>query len=305
MNAVVALDTVSKNYGPVAALDSVSLDLVAGETVALAGHNGAGKTTLMKLALGLARPSSGTIRVFGQDPAGRHGARARRRVGFLPESAAFHGAMTGLELLAFYARLKRARVEPLEELLERVGLDHAANRRVGTYSKGMRQRLALAQALIGEPGLLLLDEPTSGLDPDSRMQVYETIDRLRAEGSTILISTHALAEIESHADRVALLHRGKLLAAGELQALRRKAALPSRITLVVRPCHTERVLSALTVRAEVRARSEERLVLAVPHADKIAALRDIAGLGETVTDIEITEPGLEALYHSLTREDGR
>lgn len=305
MNAVVTLDAVSKTYGAVAALDKVSLDLVAGETVALAGHNGAGKTTLMKLALGLARPSSGAIRVFGEYPAGRHGARARRRVGFLPESAAFHGAMTGMELLTFYARLKRARCETLKSVLERVGLDHAAHRRVGTYSKGMRQRLALAQALIGEPGLLLLDEPTSGLDPDSRTQVYDTIDRLRADGATILISTHALAEIESHADRVALLHRGRLIAAGELQALRRRSALPCRIALTVRPCHTGQVLSALTVRAEVRARSQERLVLAVSHEDKIAALREIAALGATVTDIEITEPGLEALYHSLTREQGQ
>lgn len=303
MNAVVSLDAVSKNYGPVAALDGVSLDLVAGETVALAGHNGAGKTTLMKLVLGLARPSSGAIRVLGEDPSGRQGARTRRRVGFLPESAAFHSAMSGLELLRFYARLKRHGSAPVGTLLESVGLGHAADRRVGTYSKGMRQRLALAQALIGEPGLLLLDEPTSGLDPDSRTQVYETIDRLRGEGATILISTHALAEIESHADRVALLHRGRLIAAGELQTLRRRAALPCLVTLQVQPCQTGRVLASLPAPTEVMERSTERLVLAVPHEDKLALLGDLANLPGIITDVVIAEPGLEALYRHLTREE--
>lgn len=305
MNAVVSLDAVSKTYGQVAALDGVSLELVAGETVALAGHNGAGKTTLMKLVLGLARPSAGTVRVLGEDPAGRHGSRARRRLGFLPESAAFHAAMTGLELLRFYARLKRAEDELLEALLGRVGLGHAARRRVGTYSKGMRQRLALAQALIGRPGLLLLDEPTSGLDPESRAQVYDTIDRLRADGATILISTHALAEIESHADRVALLHSGRLIAAGALSDLRRDADLPCRIGLSVLPCRTEEVLSALSVPAEVLERREDRLVLAVPHQHKLDVMRDIAGLEATVTDVDIGDAGLETLYRRLSQGESR
>ncbi|MEX0758853.1 MAG: ABC transporter ATP-binding protein, partial [Tistlia sp.] len=258
MNAIVTLERVTKRYGRLTALEDASLALEAGEVVALVGHNGAGKTTLMKLILGVIRPSAGRLRIFGEDPAGRHGARVRRRLGFLPESVAFNGAMTGAELLDFYARLKRAPLDANPELLRRVGIAEAAHRRVGTYSKGMRQRLALAQALIGSPGLLLLDEPTSGLDPDSRREVFETIDRLRGQGVTILISTHALTEVEPHADRIALVDRGRLLAVGDMASLRRKVPLPLTVRLRVRSCTTGQVMTKLSAYAEVLARTEER-----------------------------------------------
>jgi ABC-type multidrug transport system ATPase subunit len=193
-----------------------------GEATALVGHNGAGKTTLIKLLLGLIRPSAGSVRVLDVDPAGRQGAEARRALGFLPENVAFHGAMSGTELMKFYARLKGQPVSRNRDLLARVGLAEAADRRVSTYSKGMRQRLGLAQTLIGDPRLLLLDEPTSGLDPASRAEVFDMIDKLRADGATVLVSTHALAEVGERVDRVAVLHQGGLLRAGSLAELRRE-----------------------------------------------------------------------------------
>lgn len=300
MTEIVTLDDVTKRYGSLVALRDTSLTLAAGEAVALAGHNGAGKTTLMKLVLGLIRPSAGSVRVLGEDPAGRKGAQLRHHLGFVPESAAFHAAMTGAELLAFYARLKRAPVAANRSLLEQVGIADAAHRRVGTYSKGMRQRLALAQALIGEPQLLLLDEPTSGLDPESRAQVYDTIDRLRRAGATVLVSTHALAEIERHVDRVALLDHGGLVAVGDLPTLRRQAALATQVRLQVRPCSTERVLSSLPRAATVLARGEERLDLAVPQGAKLDLLGEIAAIRAMVVDVEMEEPGLEAIYRQLT-----
>ncbi|MEZ5604708.1 MAG: ABC transporter ATP-binding protein [Burkholderiaceae bacterium] len=155
------------------------------------GHNGAGKTTPIKLLLGLIRPTEGSVRT-GIDPAGNRGAEARRAIGFLPESVAFHGAMTGSELMAFHARLKGESCRGNAALLEVVGIAHAANRRVATYSKGMRQRLGIAQALIGALRLLLFDEPTSGLDPASRSDVYRMIDALRIGGATVL-RLHACA----------------------------------------------------------------------------------------------------------------
>ena len=305
MNPVVALDGVTKCYGAVVALREASLSLGTGEAVALVGHNGAGKTTLMKLALGLIRPEVGTVRVMGQDPFDRRGATVRRHLGFLPESVAFHAAMTGAELLAFYARLKQAPRSENQALLQQVGLTEAAHRRVGTYSKGMRQRLALAQALIGDPALVLLDEPTSGLDPDSRAQVYATVDRLRDAGATILLSSHALSEIERHVDRAVLLHRGRIIAAGDLANLRRLAALPTRVRVRVHPCTTECVLSSLTPAPSVLSRTPDQLELAVPHGAKLELLHDLSAVREYIVDIEVEEPGLEALYRALASEQDR
>lgn len=299
MTEIVTLDRVAKRYRDVAALSAVTLRLSRGESLALIGHNGAGKTTLMKLVLGLLRPSDGTVSVLGRDPAGRSGADIRRRIGFLPESVNFPAAMTGSELLDFYARLKGEPRRANAALLDQVGLSEVARRRVGTYSKGMRQRLALAQALIGEPSLLLLDEPTSGLDPESRAMVYDTIDRLRGRGATVLISTHALAEVEHHVDRMAMLHRGVVLADGSLAALRAETNLPLTVCLSVRTCTTRDVYACLGAYASILERDTNHLVLAVDPADKLTLIHDLARIRPWLLDLEIQSPGLDGLYRHL------
>ena len=166
---LVTLAGVSKHYGAQRAIDGLDLQLRQGECVALAGHNGAGKSTLIKLVLGLIRPTHGRVTLFGEDAHSRAAARLRDRIGYLPETVALHPSLTGVETLAFYARLKRRPLSGNPALLEKVGIAGAAHRRVGGYSKGMRQRLALAQALLGQPRVLLFDEPTTGLDPASRL----------------------------------------------------------------------------------------------------------------------------------------
>src|SRR5690606_24235616 len=218
-------------YSKVEAVKEVAFSLNAGETVALVGHNGAGKTTLIKLMLGLIRPTSGGIRVLGEDPA-RGDFAVRQRLGYLPESVSFHMALTGRETLAFYARLKRVALKSDNSLFERVGLaQEAADRPVRTYSKGMRQRLGLAQALLGEPRILLLDEPTSGLDPALGRGFYDLVSDLRARGATVMLSSHALTELEGRANRVIIINRGVKIADGTLDDLRRIARLPTRITV--------------------------------------------------------------------------
>ncbi len=207
MTNTVELAGVTKRYGTIEAVRDVSFALPEGEAIALVGHNGAGKTTLLKLMLGLIRPTAGTIRVLGENPAAGEFA-ARRALGYLPESVSFNAALTGREILTFYARLKREPVAKSLVLLDDVGLGEAAARRVGTYSKGMRQRLGLAQALIGAPKILLLDEPTTGLDPALRMSFYQIVQKLRDEGTTVVLSSHALTEIEERADRVIIMNRG-------------------------------------------------------------------------------------------------
>ena len=299
MSSVAEWCAVTKRYRGVTAVENVSLGLEAGEATALVGHNGAGKTTLSKLLLGLIRPNDGSVRIAGSDPAGRRGAQARRTIGFLPESVAFHGAMTGHELMAFYAKLKGEPCQRNAELLARVGIADAAHRRVATYSKGMRQRLGIAQALIGDPRLLLFDEPTSGLDPASRRDVYDMIGTLRDSGATVLISTHALAEVENRVDRAAIMHGGRLLAAGTLAELRHGVDADVCIRLRVRHCSTGAVLARLPAGVRCGERSEAALTLYVAPAAKMQALRAIAQAGELVEDMELTAPGLQELYGQL------
>jgi Cu-processing system ATP-binding protein len=301
MNAIAQWSSVSKHYGKVAAVEDVSLALHPGEATALVGHNGAGKTTLIKLLLGLVRPSRGSVAVLGVDPAGRQGAQARRALGFLPENVAFHGAMTGTELMKFYARLKGQPVARNRDLLARVGLAEAANRRVSTYSKGMRQRLGLAQTLIGDPRLLLLDEPTSGLDPASRAEVFDMIDALRADGATILVSTHALAEVGERVDKVAVLHKGALLHAGSLADLRRETGAETRMRLRVQTCTTGTVLQNLPDGVRCASRDATHLELFVPDDRKMAVLRQLTDM-PNVEDVEMTTPGLEELYRRLVAD---
>lgn len=295
---------VTRRYGNIVAVRDVDLALPPGAATALVGHNGAGKTTLIKLLLGLIRPDEGEVRVAGADPAGGAGAHARRQLGFLPENVAFHGAMTGRELMAFYSGLKRQPTTRNAELLEQVGIAHAANRRISTYSKGMRQRLGIAQALIGEPRLLLFDEPTSGLDPASRADVFALIDRLRSSGATVLVSTHALAEIENHVDRIAIMHRGALVAAGTLDDLRRGAQAEVRLRLRVRPCHTGQVLERLADAARCVHRDDDSLELLAPASGKMDLLRTLVTMEDKVLDIQLSDVGLAQIYASLVDSIG-
>ena len=304
MTRIAEWSAATKQYGSITAVSDVSLALELGEVIALVGHNGAGKTTLIKLLLGLIQPTAGTVRLLGADPASRGGADARLRIGFLPESIAFHGSMTGLELMGFYARLKEQSPRANRDLLAKVGLTEAAKRRVGTYSKGMRQRLGIAQALIGDPKLLIFDEPTSGLDPASRSAVYAMIGELRAAGTTVLICTHALSEVEHLVDRVAVMHTGRLLAADTMADLHARVNAEARILLSVRPCTTGRVLERLGDTVRCRRRTETSLELVVGRTEKLDVLAGLAGMRDLITDIEITAPRLEDLYHRLVESTG-
>jgi len=297
---VVGLESVAKHYGRFAALQDVSLDIAPGEVIGLLGHNGAGKTTLMKLILGLSAPSSGRVRVFGLDPHGKQANALRPRLGYLPESIAFYDALTGREVLDYFARLKGVDKRERDALLERVGLTEAAGRRVKTYSKGMRQRLGLAQALLGRPELLLLDEPTVGLDPMATRDFYATIDELRREGHTVILSSHILPGIEHHITRAVILGRGRLLVQGPLESLWRSAGLSFKVR-VQGQWQDESWLDTLPARIEgLRRINGSRLEFAVHHEDKLAVVRALLARPE-VQDLELAPPGLEALYVHFDR----
>ena len=292
----VELQGVAKAYGSTRVLDEINLTVAAGERLVLVGHNGAGKTTLMKLLLGLVRQSAGRVRVFGENPTAAASAVRRGMLGYLPESIAFDEAMTGHELLKFYAGLKGVNGTACAELLARVGLADAAHRRLKTWSKGMRQRLGLAQAMLGRPQLLLLDEPTSGLDPSLRSTLYEIIQSLRADGVAVLISSHALNEIEEHADRVAIMKQGRILACGSLTELSERAALPVCLRITCEPAEAGRIAELFDGHTEVGRIDDRHIELGCPHLEKMAVLRKITALGDSVQDIDIHPPRLDEIY---------
>lgn len=295
MSAVIVFDKVSKHYGELATLTDLSFTVSEGEVLALLGHNGAGKTTSMKLILGLIAASSGTVRTFGSDPLDASTDTLRCQLGYLPENVSFYEQLSGREVLTYFARLKRTAPAQVGELLERVGLAAAAERRVKTYSKGMRQRLGLAQALLGRPRLVLLDEPTTGLDPAATRDFYAMVKELRDDGCAVLLSSHVLPGIEPYIDRALILGDGRRLALGSLDELRRTADLPIgiRASGTWQPNEWSEAWTDLDVQL-VHA-DERNLELNASASAKMAVLRTLSN-HPTIQDLELEPPTLESLY---------
>jgi len=303
MTKTIHLGNVSKLYGEVVAIKDVSFSLREGELVALVGHNGAGKTTLIKAILGLLRPTGGTVRVLGEDPvSGNLG--VRKEVGYLPESVSFHMALTGREILTFYAKLKRVPADRWRKLFDQVGLaEAAADRPVRTYSKGMRQRLGLAQALLGEPRLLLLDEPTSGLDPALRRSFYDLILDFQRKGTTVLLSSHALSELEERAERVVIINGGNKIADGTLDELRQIACLPTQIRF--KPSSDAAAHSWFDGPVRWTERRDKFLEASVDHDAKIAVLSAVTSDPAALTSMTVIEPTLDDVYAHFLQRQGR
>jgi ABC-2 type transport system ATP-binding protein len=206
--------------GEFEALSSLDLSIGEGEIFAFLGPNGAGKTTTINLLMGFLKPTSGTVRLFGQDP---EVTQVRQKLGYLPEIYSFYSYMSAMQLLDYFADLlgisKADRGNKIEKLLTQLDLWQARNRSIGSYSRGMKQRLGIVQALLNSPSLLILDEPTSGFDPAGRKMVRDLLCDLKAHGTSILLSSHILSEVESICDRVAIIDKGRLRRQGTLQEI--------------------------------------------------------------------------------------
>jgi len=303
---LVSLTDAGKSYQQIDALKSVTMSLNQGEVMGLFGHNGAGKTTMMKLILGVVSPSRGSVEVMGMAPDSKEAWHCRSKVGYLPENVSFYDQLTGLEVLTYFAKLKGftkgssqgSAKKHATALLEQVGITHAMKRPVKTYSKGMRQRLGLAQAFIGEPKLLLLDEPTVGLDPIATRDFYQTVDQLKSNGSSVILCSHVLPGVEQHIDRAMILSTGQLLAMGTLAELRQKAALPVTIKpsglngTVVNDSRLSRFLTARCPNT-----------LLVPEQEKLNVLKQLLS-HEGLDDIQVETANLEQVYqHFLSLHD--
>jgi ABC-2 type transport system ATP-binding protein len=268
---VLSVSSLHKRYGATEALAGVSLEVGEAELVGLLGPNGAGKSTLTKIACGLVRPSAGAVTVGGE-PAGSE--EARRSLGYLAELFRFPGWCTADEVLVLHQRLAGSNGEARErrELLELVGLAGEADRRVDTMSKGMQQRLGIAQALIGSPKLLLLDEPTSALDPAGRRTVRELLEELRRRGASVLLNTHLLSEVEHVCDRVVIINRGAIVAEGAPAALTNARGV------------------------EIELASGTRVFEGATRDDVPRIVAELVGAGEQVYSVQLLRSTLEERY---------
>jgi ABC-2 type transport system ATP-binding protein len=302
--AAVEVETLTKRFGPVTALDRVDLTVPAGSIFGFLGPNGAGKTTLIRILTGLARATDGRATVLGHGVEDRAGvpATVRARMGFLPDVPGFYPWMTAAEFLRFAAQLfglDRATTEDrVEGLLELAGLSRVSTR-IGGYSRGMKQRLGVAQALINAPELLFLDEPTSALDPIGRREVLEMIASLRGR-TTVFFSTHILADVERVCDTVAILDRGRLAVSATVTELRRRAA-GDRLTVEVdRESGAQQLAERLAQLDSVAAVDRQGPVLTLRVIDLAAASRAIpaalAALGLGLHRFERTEATLEEVF---------
>ncbi|MBC7193410.1 ABC transporter ATP-binding protein [Marinobacter sp.] len=289
------LENVSHRYDRAMVLHGVDLRLQPGEILGLFGHNGAGKTTSIKLVLGLMKPSEGRVSVLdgeAGDP------QVTQHIGYLPENVMFYPQLTGREILRHFARLKGASLQQVPELLKQVGLGDAMDTRTKTYSKGMRQRLGLAQALLGRPKLLMLDEPTVGLDPVATADLYHLLRELRDRGTGVVLCSHVLPGVEPYIDRAAILTNGAVKAHGDLPSLRRQANMP--VTLSLEPAGTmselEKAMEQARASTGLMMKSENgRLQVDVKPHDKMPLIRSLMASGE-LADISIHQPSLEDIY---------
>jgi Cu-processing system ATP-binding protein len=292
---IVKLINLGKKYPKLIALAAVDMELAPGEVLGLFGHNGAGKTTMMKLILGVISPSQGSIEVMGMAPDSKESWHMRAKVGYLPENVSFYEQLTGLEVLSYFAKLKgfanRKAQKHAIALLEQVGVAHAMKRQVKTYSKGMRQRLGLAQAFIGHPALLLLDEPTVGLDPLATADFYKTVDELKNQGTSVILCSHVLPGVEQHIDRAMILSSGKVLAMGTLEELRQAADLP--ITIKAQGLNGSLRADSQLVKYLLDKNKSD--VLAVPEQDKLAVLRQLLAY-DSLKDVSVHTANLEQVY---------
>ncbi|MCO4761363.1 MAG: ABC transporter ATP-binding protein [Myxococcales bacterium] len=303
----IELQDVSVRFGDLQALDKVTTQLQSGEILMLVGPNGAGKSTLLKVLLGLIEADACTLKVDGQ-PA-RVDKKFKSHLGYLPESVAFSESLSGKQVMRFFARARGVAVSEVDAVLKRVGLAHAAKRAIRGYSRGMRQRLGLGIAILGDPDLLVLDEPTGGLDQEGLSVLWDVLENSRKRGRMVILSSHDLTLLEKRVDRICLLAEGRVLADDTPDVLRRQAALPVRVSFDFAGAMADdtspftHALSLAGLAADLTPRVGGLGVNVPP--DQLLKLLDVRGqFNGAVQGVRVQEPGLDAVYDHLLATGG-
>jgi ABC-2 type transport system ATP-binding protein len=300
---VISARGLTKRYGDAIAVDAIDLDIFKGETFGLLGPNGAGKTTTILMMLGLTEVSAGKVTVAGHDPV-REPLAVKRRVGYLPDAVGFYDNLTATENLVYTARLmglvRKEREARIAGALERVRLADVAHRRVATFSRGMRQRLGLAELIMKQAEIAILDEPTSGLDPQSTHEFQDMIAGLRREGVTILITSHLLDQVQRLCDRVALFRCGRILTMGTIPELARQvlgAGFVVEVEAAAAPGKelTAR-LGAISGVTQVQQTGDLTYRLTADRDVRADAARAVVAADGALTKLSVADPSLDAIY---------
>jgi Cu-processing system ATP-binding protein len=297
---ILKLHDIAKSYGQIKALDTVSLEVKEGEVLGLVGPNGAGKSTLLKIMLGISRPTAGKVLINGEELSEKGWKEFKRSVGYMPERVSFYDNLTGKETLKLFARVKGGNLGNMKELIERLLSEDVLRRKVGGYSKGMRQRLNLAQALVNEPGFLVLDEPTSGLDPVGTKEFYDILEEVREKKKlTVILSSHILAEIEDKTDRVAVIKNGNLKAIGRLEELCSGMNIPLRLYITI--SKKDQFLEGLLRKegAVDLGYKNGYLLASISRGKKLELITAIMEEKDRFSDFSIREPSLEEVFFGV------
>jgi ABC-2 type transport system ATP-binding protein len=299
---VVEAQDLTRRYGSVTAVDGISFHVAAGEIFGLLGPNGAGKTTTILMMLGLTEISGGSVRVLGYDPM-REPLSVKRRVGYLPDQVGFYDNLTAAENLAYSGRLmgldRAERSARISDALARVRLSDVADRRVSTFSRGMRQRLGLAEILMKRAEIAILDEPTSGLDPQSTLEFLDMIRALKAGGVAIILSSHMLDQVQRVCDRVALFNSGRIALIGTVPQLSRQilgGGFAVDVEADVGGMDLEKRLRAISGVTAVRQVAPDRYRILADHDVRPDAARAVVSANGALRQLSVDEPSLEAIY---------
>ena len=299
--AAIDIDGLTKRFGDVVAVDDLELRVEEGEIFGFLGPNGAGKSTTIDILLDFIRPTAGTVTVLGHD-AQREGEAVRQQTGVLPDAYHVYDRLSGRQHLEFVVEMKDAD-EDVNALLERVRIADAADRKAGGYSKGMRQRLVLAMALVGDPDLLVLDEPSTGLDPNGAREMREIITEENERGTTVFFSSHVMEQVEAVCDRVAIINRGQLVTVDTIDGLRDATETGEVLYVSVSELDGSTVERVAELDGVGSASIDDgRLRVVVDDASKFAVLQAIDADVTSVHDFSVVESSLEDLFVRYTED---